>query len=233
MRGRYGHDAHCRQCRADAVGLLGEDRGAEFAPDKLDAMSIDYALAMSRRQETRTAIFRQLEERDALRVWKTETNAMTTIIPEQKPERDSPLAAASHRPVLMAVASAGQGLINQHFGHAREFLVYEASPTGVCFIGLRKADLYCAGTENCGEEEVKKGEGRSAASILERTIAALSGCEVLLCARIGFEPWSRLEAAGIQPNGEHAMEVIEDAVLAVYREMAAAGKLAAALQKVA
>jgi hypothetical protein len=28
---------HCRQCRADAVGLLGEDRGAEFTLDKIDA----------------------------------------------------------------------------------------------------------------------------------------------------------------------------------------------------
>ena len=34
-----------------------------------------------------------------------------------------------------------------------------------------------------------------------------------------------LEQAGIMPNGEHAMEPIEDAVMAVYKEMAAAGKL--------
>jgi nitrogen fixation protein NifB len=34
-----------------------------------------------------------------------------------------------------------------------------------------------------------------------------------------------LEQAGIAPNGEHAMEPIEDAVMAVYKEMAAAGKL--------
>jgi nitrogen fixation protein NifB len=28
---------HCRQCRADAVGLLGEDRSDEFTLDKIDA----------------------------------------------------------------------------------------------------------------------------------------------------------------------------------------------------
>jgi nitrogen fixation protein NifB len=220
---------HCRQCRADAVGLLGEDRGAEFALGKLDSMSTDYDAAMSRRQETRAAILRRLdagrEARRAFRVWRTGTKGMTTIIPEQRPEpeRRVPLAATDCRPVLMAVATDGRGLVNQHFGHAREFLVYEASPAGGRFIGHRKADPYCAGTKDCGEEE--EG-GRSAASILERTIAALSGCEVLLCARIGYEPWKRLEAAGIQPNSEHAMEAIENAVLAVYREMAAAGKLA-------
>ncbi|HEX8962155.1 MAG TPA: nitrogenase cofactor biosynthesis protein NifB, partial [Rhodocyclaceae bacterium] len=34
---------HCRQCRADAVGLLGEDRGAEFTLDKIAGMAIDDA----------------------------------------------------------------------------------------------------------------------------------------------------------------------------------------------
>ena len=41
----------------------------------------------------------------------------------------------------------------------------------------------------------------------------------MLCSKIGFEPWEMLEQAGIQPNGEHAMEPIEDAVAAVYAEM--------------
>jgi len=53
----------------------------------------------------------------------------------------------------------------------------------------------------------------------------LKGCEVVLSAKIGFEPWAPLEAAGIQPNGEHAMEPIEEAIAAVYAEMIAAGKL--------
>ncbi|MDR0701896.1 MAG: nitrogenase cofactor biosynthesis protein NifB [Azoarcus sp.] len=224
---------HCRQCRADAVGLLGEDRSAEFVLDKLDFMSIDYDLAMSRRRETREAIIRRMEagreDKRAPRVLTAETDAMTAIVAEQELPR-LPLVPASCRPVLMAVATTGQGLINQHFGHAKEFLVYEASPAGVRFVGHRKTDLYCAGTEQRGEEDE---EGRSAASILERTIAALSGCEVLLCAKIGYEPWSSLEAAGIQPNGEHAMEIIEDAVLAVYREMAVTGALAPVRQKYA
>jgi nitrogen fixation protein NifB len=67
----------------------------------------------------------------------------------------------------------------------------------------------------------------SGESVLDRTIAALAGCEVVLCSKIGYEPWSQLEAAGIQPNGEHAMEAIEEAVAAVWCEMLAAGKLAA------
>jgi nitrogen fixation protein NifB len=33
---------HCRQCRADAVGLLGEDRSAEFTTEKIMAMEVSY-----------------------------------------------------------------------------------------------------------------------------------------------------------------------------------------------
>jgi len=35
---------HCRQCRADAVGLLGEDRSAEFTTDKIMEMEVSYDL---------------------------------------------------------------------------------------------------------------------------------------------------------------------------------------------
>jgi nitrogen fixation protein NifB len=91
---------------------------------------------------------------------------------------------------------------------------------GARFVGHRKAEAYCAGDESCGDGE----------SILDKTIKALEGCEVVLCSKIGYEPWGNLEAAGIQPNGEHAMEEIEDAVMAVWHEMLAAGKLDAPLE---
>jgi nitrogen fixation protein NifB len=62
--------------------------------------------------------------------------------------------------------------------------------------------------------------------VLVETIRALADCEVVLCSRIGYEPWGQLEAAGIQPNGEYAMQPIEEAVMAVWNEMLAAGRLA-------
>jgi len=194
---------HCRQCRADAVGMLGEDRGAEFSLDKIDALDIDYDSAMARRKLVHDEIIDKLEA--------------------QRKNPAAPKVGTGEtvgdpgRPVLMAVATTGGGVINQHFGHAREFLVYEATAADVRFIGHRKTDLYCSGGDACGEEE----------SVLDKTIAALAGCEAVLCSKIGFEPWGALEAAGIEPNGEHAMEPIEDAVAAVWREMLAAGKLAA------
>ena len=191
---------HCRQCRADAVGMLGEDRGSEFSLDKVDAMEIDYEAAMARRKVVQDEIVAKLEAQRAAPV-----------------KVDAGRTAIRGRPVLMAVASTGGGVINQHFGHAKEFLIYEASDMDVRFVGHRKTDLYCSGGDTCGDGE----------SVLERTIRTLEGCEAVLCSKIGYEPWGKLEAAGIVPNAEHPMEPIEDAVAAIWREMLAAGKLAA------
>ena len=194
---------HCRQCRADAVGLLGEDRGEEFTMDKIAAMDIDYNEAMKKRAVIHAGILEELDEKDAKRKRLAAVNV---------PAAES---AAVGRPVLMAVATSGGGLINQHFGHATEFLIYEASAKGVRFIGHRKVDQYCIGNDTCGEKE----------SALSGSIRALKGCEAVLCSKIGYEPWSLLEEAGIAPNGEHAMEPIEEAVMAVYQEMLSSGKL--------
>jgi len=196
---------HCRQCRADAVGLLGEDRGEEFTLDKIAEMNIDYEAAMVVRAAVHQGIAEELAEKAAK---KARLAGLSVPSASNEP-------AKVYRPVLMAVATSGGGVINQHFGHAKEFLVYEASSNGVRFISHRKVDQYCVGNDSCGEKE----------SALSGSIRSLKGCETVLCSKIGYEPWSQLEEAGIIPNGEHAMEPIEDAIMAVYQEMIAAGKL--------
>ncbi|HUM92286.1 MAG TPA: NifB/NifX family molybdenum-iron cluster-binding protein, partial [Candidatus Competibacter sp.] len=98
----------------------------------------------------------------------------------------------------------------------REFLIFDVSPTGVRLVARRGIDNnYCSGPTTCGDTT----------TVLAGTIEALRDCAVLLCARIGFEPWRPLEDAGIQPNSEHAMEPIVDALLAVYREWRDGGRL--------
>ncbi|MBB3103886.1 nitrogenase cofactor biosynthesis protein NifB [Azomonas macrocytogenes] len=197
---------HCRQCRADAVGMLGEDRGDEFTLEKIEQMDIDYEAAMVKRAAVQASIMEELDEKAAQKA--RLANVSVPSLTEGRISRN-------YRSVQMAVATNGGGLINEHFGHAREFLIYEASPEGVRFIGHRKVDQFCVGNDSCGEKE----------SALSGSIRALKGCEAVLCSKIGFEPWSDLEAAGIHPNGEHAMEPIEEAVMAVYQEMIAAGRL--------
>ncbi|MDX9700215.1 MAG: nitrogenase cofactor biosynthesis protein NifB [Rhodocyclaceae bacterium] len=197
---------HCRQCRADAVGMLGEDRGDEFTLDKIDAMEIDYASAMVERAKVHEQIAAELEMKRQLR-----------SAPRFQPEGgDIEPAAPVLRNVRIAVATKGGGVINEHFGHAHEFLVYEVGPQSARFLGHRKCTPYCMGDTSCGDGE----------TVLAGIIRSLEGVEVLLASKIGFEPWGDLEKAGIQPNGEHAMEAIDDALRAVYDELAAAGKLA-------
>ena len=195
---------HCRQCRADAVGLLGEDRGEEFTLDKIEEMNIDYDQAMKVRAVVHAGIEEELAQKQA----KKDRLKNATVAAHKDDTKE-------YRPVLMAIATSGQGVINQHFGHATEFLIYEASSKGVRFVSHRKVDQYCVGNDECGEKE----------SALAGSIRALKGCEVVLCSKIGYEPWGLLEEAGIQPNGEYAMEPIDEAVQSVYEEMIANGAL--------
>ena len=191
---------HCRQCRADAVGLLGEDRGAEFTMEKIEAMEFDYDEIRAKRAAVQEAITEEMNK----------PKPAVATVPLTMLKR-----APSGPAVLMAVATKGGNVINQHFGHATEFLVYEASPQGVRFIGTRRTDQYCVGSDHCEEGEDK----------LDRAVTALAGCKAVLCARIGITPWEALEAAGIKPDSEHAMEPIEEAVSALYEDMLAAGEL--------
>ncbi|MBK1640396.1 nitrogenase cofactor biosynthesis protein NifB [Chromatium okenii] len=192
---------HCRQCRADAVGMLGEDRGQEFTLDKIEQLDVDYAAAMVQRAQVHAAI----EAKRAAPAPITPTAPLVTLNPQFR----------TSRPVLMAVASGGGGLVNQHFGEANEFLIYEASNRGVRLVGARTAGRYCHGPAQCDD---------SSAQRFAKILRVLAGCEVVLCAKIGYEPWQQLEAAGIIPNSEHALESIETAVAAVYQELSASGR---------
>src|SRR5271169_4340518 len=130
---------HCRQCRADAVGLLGEDRSAEFTTDKIMAMEVNYDL------DTRKAYQAKVEEERVAKV-------------AAKQEELSTLAGeASDIKLLVAVATKGSGLINEHFGHAKEFQVYELSTAGAKFVGAVSISTARAATAR------KKASRRSSA----------------------------------------------------------------------
>lgn len=116
---------HCRQCRADAVGLLGEDRGGEllaglpeYSPEEreLRLMQLDGELEVRRNRQASVR---------------------------------SPGVSATR----IAVATRGGGRVNLHFGHASEFLVYEVEEDSYRLLGVRKIQAYCNGTASCGEAD--------------------------------------------------------------------------------
>jgi nitrogen fixation protein NifB len=178
---------HCRQCRADAVGLLGEDRGQQFTLDKIaDAVAYDG----SRREAYRDVVAREREDREAAK---------------KSAAADLEAAAAATR-LTVAVATRGGGRVNQHFGHAREFQLYQVSAEGITFTGVRRLeDAYC-----------KDGEGED--KTLQSTIAALGGVDVVLVAKIGDCPKRKLEAAGLKVSDTYAHDYIETAISAYYAE---------------
>ncbi|MGO9770182.1 MAG: nitrogenase cofactor biosynthesis protein NifB [Roseiarcus sp.] len=178
---------HCRQCRADAVGLLGEDRGQEFTLDRLPD-EVDYDPA--KRAAYREIVADERGDHVAAR------QAATAAIRRNAIEGES---------MLVAVATKGGGRVNEHFGHAKEFQIYEASPKGVVFVGHRKVDAYCMG-----------GFGEDAT--LDATIAALEGVPHVLCAKIGDCPKDVLAAAGIEARDAYAYEYAETAIGALYAQ---------------
>ena len=176
---------HCRQCRADAVGLLGEDRGQEF---NLDLLPEEVAYDPARREAYREVVAKERGDHVA---------AKTAAIEEVK--------AAADKSLLFAVATKGGGRINEHFGHAREFQVYEVGAKGIAFVGHRKVEQYCLG-----------GFGEDAT--LDGVIAALEGVSFVLCAKIGDCPKDMLKAAGVEASDKWAFEYIETSLAEAYRE---------------
>jgi len=178
---------HCRQCRADAVGLLGEDRSAEFTTEKIDAMEVNYDAS------SRIAYQELVEEQRQAKVAARDSELQTLA------------GAQSDIKILIAVATKGEGKVNEHFGHAKEFQVYEVGARGAQFAGHRRVDLYCQ-------------DGFGADDGLSGIIRAISDCTAVLVSKIGACPKSELRAAGIEPVEQFAQEFIEVAAIAYFKD---------------
>ena len=181
---------HCRQCRADAVGLLGEDRSAEFTTASLPpepAQDAPEVRAAHRAAVERVRGKAEVERRLALRALAGVDDGLTARV---------------------AVATRGGGLVNEHFGHAREFLVYQAGRDGARLLATRKVERYCRGGE--GEEDS-----------LTAVLRALADCQAVLVAKVGRCPQGQLAAAGIEPVSAQAHQPIEAAVLSWFAAFAA------------
>ena len=171
--------SHCQQCRADAVGMLGEDRSQEFNLEQLPEEQEPYEQVMQRRTRIQAALSTQgaSEDEDAC---------------------------------LVAVASKGGEVIDQHFGHAQRFQIYAVSSEGAVMVGERHVPLYCKGPTDCEEEEQE--------NTLDRVLALLGDVEAVFCARLGMTPWQELEKAGVQPVVEYAWQPIREALVSWWQQ---------------
>ncbi|HHD84119.1 MAG TPA: nitrogenase cofactor biosynthesis protein NifB [Campylobacteraceae bacterium] len=184
---------HCRQCRADAVGLIGEDRGAEFTKDTFSSMSFD-ALEDHYNIEGRKEAQAKIEE---FRFFLDKAN--------ERVRKEKEELASDGQTILVAVTTAGEGMINQHFGSVKEFLVYEAGDRGIRFIHHRKVEYeYCAGPDGTNP--------------IDGIIDVLKDCNLILTAKIGDCPQNDLAAAGLIADQSYAYQPIEASVLKATRK---------------
>lgn len=139
---------HCKQCRADAIGTLGNDVSLEFRG-----------------------------------CHKPETKDADTTLQR------------------VAVATSSGILVDQHFGQAKDFYIYESDGANVKFIEKRKAYSYCSGEAECNDDK----EGK-----IESIIKTIKDCGAVLALRIGSSPSERLAAIGIRSVTTY--DRIEDAV---------------------
>ncbi|MGO9486372.1 MAG: nitrogenase cofactor biosynthesis protein NifB [Rhodomicrobium sp.] len=178
---------HCRQCRADAVGLLGEDRSAEFTTAKVMEMEVSYNRGSRQAYQAKVEETRQAEEA-----------AKNAELAKLAGER-------SDVSILVAVATKGGGRVNEHFGHAKEFQIYELSAGGAKFVGHRRVDLYCQG--GFGDEDK-----------LETVIRAIADCTAVFVAKVGACPKEALLKAGIEPVEAYAHAFIEKSAIAYFKD---------------
>lgn len=111
-------------------------------------------------------------------------------------------APAETEPVRkFAVASKSGMLVDQHFGKANEFYIYESDGEKVIFLERRLVKNYCTGAEECTEDK----EGA-----MESILSAVSDCNGVLALRIGDAPSRRLASQGIKVYATY--DKIEEAV---------------------
>jgi predicted Fe-Mo cluster-binding NifX family protein len=89
--------------------------------------------------------------------------------------------------MLIAVASKDGRDINQHFGHAERFLIFEVGDGDAKLVDEKKVERYCSYDQ----------DHPLRAHLLAAIAEALAGCRAVVCAQIGQGPQMEMERLGI------------------------------------
>jgi len=91
------------------------------------------------------------------------------------------------RKIRLAVSSTSGNIIDQHFGHSKQFYIFEYEQNKIKFLEARKVEKYCNGAECDTENKI------------EKIISVLNDCQMVLSMRIGYEPKKKLILNNIIP----------------------------------
>jgi predicted Fe-Mo cluster-binding NifX family protein len=106
--------------------------------------------------------------------------------------------------MLIAVASRDGIQINQHFGHAERFLIYDVQDGSVKLVEERGVERYCSFDP----------DHPLRTHTLKKTADAVKGCRAIVCSMIGEAPRLELERLGVEPY------TIEGEIEKVLRDLA-------------
>ncbi len=104
----------------------------------------------------------------------------------------------SEETIRIAVGGTEGGTVDQHFGQAAEFLIFDAGPAGIHLVDRRDVEAHS-----------RDGEDRR-----QTIVRMLGDCRALLVARIGATPKDMMAAAGIEATDAFVDQPIEQALAA-------------------
>jgi predicted Fe-Mo cluster-binding NifX family protein len=89
--------------------------------------------------------------------------------------------------MLIAIASTDGETVNEHFGRANRFLIYEVSPGKQTLIMVRDVEPLSTGDKNHPFDPER----------MARAAEAVKDCKLLYCSKIGDHPRQELEKFGV------------------------------------
>lgn len=90
--------------------------------------------------------------------------------------------------MLIAVASKDGRDINQHFGHAERFLIYDVNESEINLVDEKKVERYCS----YDPDHPLRGH------LLKAIAEALKGCRAVVCSQIGECPQTEMSNLGVE-----------------------------------
>ena len=115
-------------------------------------------------------------------------------------------------PLRIAVGSKSGLSVDVHFGHAKQFLVYEVTPDQCRLLETREVGNYCHGKH--GSE-----------SAMQKILFTIKDCQAVFSAMIGEGPKSKLAAIQVESVTDYGYEAIEESLLEfarLYRQRSSA-----------
>jgi nitrogenase cofactor biosynthesis protein NifB len=117
-----------------------------------------------------------------------EFNQCHSSCKETDPQKLTEIAKKVTKTYRFAVATKSGMLVDQHFGHATEFYIYECKNEVAVFKERRVVEQYCNGSELCEDTEDK----------IVKLIHTIKDCDGVITMRIGDAPKQKLKEQKIE-----------------------------------